>query len=281
MQVQRFLFLVCMLLWGWLFPIVSFAGYPQVASSDLSALSAVLTETESAGPVAVRTKTVYFISGLAADKRLFNNVTLPANIKVKHVEWLEPKKAEALESYCRRLATQIDTSSDFSLVGISFGGMVAVEMNKFLKPEKTILISSITTSQNMPAFYRFVSKWNVHKIVPHWVYKRFYQGAYWFFDPQTREQKDLIVALMDNASENLLTWSIDQLVSWKNEFKPENAVIIAGNKDRVFPHKKLSPDRIIPGGTHMMVYDKGSEVSQVLDEVLNEPSGTNIAAITE
>lgn len=279
MKAQRLLFLVCMLLWGWLLPSYSFAGYPQIALSDLSTLSAELTETESDGPVAVKKKTVYFISGLAADKRLFDNVTLPANINVKHVAWLEPKKAETLESYCRRLATQIDTTADFSLVGISFGGMIAVEMNKFLKPEKTILISSITTSQSFSGFFKTVNNLHLHKVVPAWFYKHFYRGAYWFFDPQTEEQRQLIVALMDNASENLLTWSIDQLICWENEFIPENAVIIAGNKDRVFPHKKLHPDHLIPGGTHMMVFDKGREVSRVLDEILNEPAGTNLIAI--
>lgn len=226
-------------------------------------------------------KRVYFISGLAADKRLFSKINLPAHIQVLHVVWIEPFANESLPHYCRRLADQIDTTAEFSLVGISFGGIVAVEMNKFLKPRKTILISSIVTSQSLSRFFKIVDNLRAQRVVPVWIYKHFYRGAYWFFDPQTKEQQDLIVKLMNDASGSLLAWSIDQLLGWRNSFQPANTVIIAGNKDRVFPHKKLQPDRLVPGGTHMMIYDKGPEVSRILTEILTEPVEPNMAAISK
>jgi len=36
--------------------------------------------------------TAYLISGQAADRRLFENLILPASITVKHIHWIEPLK---------------------------------------------------------------------------------------------------------------------------------------------------------------------------------------------
>ncbi len=213
-------------------------------------------------------KTVYLISGLGADERLYRNLTLPPEFIYRHVAWMEPYKRESMNSYCRRLATQIDTSSAFVLVGLSFGGMVAIEMNKFLKPEKTILISSIVTEAGLSKFFRIVHKLSLHQIVPTWLYKNFHPGAYWFFDARNKEQRKLTKELMESASKNLLKWSVNRLVGWQNQFQPQNVYLINGDDDRVFPYKRTNTNKVVKGGGHMMVYNKAEEMSKILTEEL-------------
>ncbi len=84
---------------------------------------------------------LYFISGLGADKRVFEKLVLPEIFTIRISNGCGRKK-RSLEHYCRRLSEQIDTSGSFSLVGLSFGGVIATEMSKFLRPVQTVLISS-------------------------------------------------------------------------------------------------------------------------------------------
>ncbi|MBK0403600.1 alpha/beta hydrolase [Adhaeribacter sp. BT258] len=210
------------------------------------------------------TRNVYFISGLAADERLFENLALPTTYKIHHVKWIDPLKHEDLESYCHRLAAQIDTTAPFVLVGMSFGGMVAVELNKFLKPQQTILISSIATRNGLSGFLKTVDLLHLHKLVPGFIYKNFYPAAHWFFNAHTKAQKKLVKSFMEKASRTLLVWSIDQVVGWRNEFIPKNIFIINGSADRVFPHKRTNANVLIKDGGHMMVHSKAAEISPVL-----------------
>ncbi|HSI91015.1 MAG TPA: alpha/beta hydrolase [Adhaeribacter sp.] len=216
----------------------------------------------------IPSKNVYFISGLAADERLFENLKLPPEYTIRHLAWIEPLKKESMNAYSRRLAAQIDTTAPFVLVGMSFGGLVAVEMNKFLQPKQTILISSIVTQNGLSFFFRLVNRLKLHKIVPSWLLKNFRPGAYWFFNARTRQQKVLVASFMDNASKALLKWSVDKLLNWRNQYQPPNIFLINGDDDRVFPHKRTPADVVVEDGGHMMVHNKADEISPVLAKEL-------------
>ena len=97
---------------------------------------------------------IYLLSGLGADKRVFSRVAFSANHVVRHIEWISPISNEGLSSYARRLSGQIDEAQPFCWVGISFGGVVAVELNKFVKPLQTIIISSAWTDVQIPWYYK-------------------------------------------------------------------------------------------------------------------------------
>lgn len=88
---------------------------------------------------------IYAISGLGADERAFQFLEFP--YEVVHVKWITPEGDESMSSYAKRLCAQVDTSEPFALVGLSFGGMLATEMCKFIKPVHTILLSSAETKR--------------------------------------------------------------------------------------------------------------------------------------
>src|ERR1035437_6749894 len=109
--------------------------------------------------------TLYFIPGLGADERLFSKLKLPG-YKKKFIKWLVPKENESLPHYAKRLSAQIDSSKSFSLIGVSFGGMLAVEMSKFLKPKKIFLISSAKTNRELPASIHPFRYFPVYNFLP-------------------------------------------------------------------------------------------------------------------
>ena len=85
-------------------------------------------------------KTVYVFSGLGADERVFCKINF-SGYTVHFIQWIAPKKNEAIEDYSLRLTAQI-TKENPILVGLSFGGMMAVEVAKHISTEKIIIISS-------------------------------------------------------------------------------------------------------------------------------------------
>ena len=89
---------------------------------------------------------VYGIGGLAVDERVFKHVTLTHEFFP--VTWIKNEPGEQLSSYVLRLQKQIDTSKPFASLGVSFGGIVAHELCKFIKPQKLILISTIQQFNN-------------------------------------------------------------------------------------------------------------------------------------
>ena len=112
----------------------------------------------------------YFISGLGADKQMFQRIKLPEGFTIVHLEWIDPLKDETFEHYAKRLAQGIDTSEDFILVGLSLGGLMSVEMNKFLHPKFTILISSVVNKKALPFWFVLAGRLRIPKIIPPYFY---------------------------------------------------------------------------------------------------------------
>ena len=104
-------------------------------------------------------------------------------------------KKETLELYCKNLSEQIDSTKPFSLVGLSFGGVIATEMSKFLKPVQTILISSFCfkTGSALKFYVSFLNT-GLYKLLPtriflkpnHFVFRIF--GAY---NPAAKNYSDI------------------------------------------------------------------------------------------
>lgn len=70
---------------------------------------------------------LYGISGLGADKRVFQYLSL--DCEFIYIDWVVPLKNEPIKSYAMRLAEVINTDEAYGILGISFGGLVATEIS--------------------------------------------------------------------------------------------------------------------------------------------------------
>ncbi len=211
---------------------------------------------------------VYFISGLGADERVFQKLTLPESLEIIHIHWPEIAKGENLESYCRKIAKLVDTTQEFAIVGLSFGGMVATELTKMLKPKITIIISSVSTRKELPLSYKKISAISFQKIVPRFLLNKVYPFTYWYFGVKDKAEKLLLKQIMADTSTYFLKWAITEILIWKNDKRPERFVHIHGDNDNIFPISNTEADITIKGGGHFMVYNKAAEISQILKEKL-------------
>jgi hypothetical protein len=217
----------------------------------------------------IKQLTVYFISGQAADEKLFENLILPPGFNPKYIRWIEPFEKETLVSYSKRIAQQVNTLENFVLIGVSLGGIVSVELNKFLKPRLTIIISSIATAPERPPYFRLINLLKLHKIAPGGLYKWYNPFVNWYFGVRNKREKELIRLYMRSATIRYMKWSTGQVLNWKNKERPANLFHIHGTADRIFLHRFTRADIKIENGTHLMVHNKAEEISKIIAEKLN------------
>ena len=86
------------------------------------------------------TKELYIFSGLGADERAFQRLDF-SDFSTTFIKWIVPHDTETIENYTTRLLDQITTTKP-TLIGLSFGGLIAIEVAKQIDTEKVILIAS-------------------------------------------------------------------------------------------------------------------------------------------
>src|ERR1700742_707867 len=97
---------------------------------------------------------VFVIAGLGADGRAYDLIELTGHDIIR-VEWIEPDKTDTLKSYAQKLIKQYNIVTDSIIIGNSLGGMIAMEIAQLIPVKKTILISSIKTIDEAPAYFSF------------------------------------------------------------------------------------------------------------------------------
>jgi hypothetical protein len=211
---------------------------------------------------------VYCIPGMGVNERLFRNLKLN-NCTIRHIKWETPHKNESLPDYSLRLSKQIDTSQQFVLLGVSFGGMCSVEISKHLNPLKTFIISSSKFHNELPLKITFWRKLPLYRLFKDGFYKNAVMIAKKQFGVFTDEQKNSFRRMLDEAPQNYFNGAVDCIVKWKNEVRPENLIHVHGTADRVLPHSKVvACDYTIKGGTHFMIINKGEEISEIINKEL-------------
>jgi esterase/lipase len=205
----------------------------------------------------------YCISGLGADERVFEALQLKHEVVPIH--WLTPYPKETLTDYCQRLLQQIDTRVPFLLIGVSFGGMIACEMNRFIQPEHTIIISSAARASELPLSYKIMGKIKLAKWMPEFmIFPPLFLLNY-LFDVQTTEDKTLIKNISKDTDPVFARWAIDKITHWTNDVVPVNLVRIHGNKDKVLPYYKAA-DYVIQNGGHFMIVNRAEEISALINK---------------
>ncbi len=214
---------------------------------------------------------VYFISGLGANQKAFEYLKLPEGFNFHFIDWKQPLRQESLQAYAKRMSEEVDTSTPFILVGLSFGGIIVQEMNRFIQPQKTILISSIKSREEMPAYFKFSSCTSLHKAIPMVFFTNDRLLSYSFFRNLYYSKKKApdFQTFFTNRDPDYLRWSIHQIVNWKPTVEIDNLYRIHGDRDLVFPHKKLKGEvTLVPNGTHIMVMQRARAVDKALNTIL-------------
>ncbi|WP_147313861.1 alpha/beta fold hydrolase [Deminuibacter soli] len=213
---------------------------------------------------------VYFLSGLGADERVFRFLDMPF-CKPVYVPWIIPLPHEKLESYAQRLRQTIPEAHPL-LAGVSFGGMLAVEMAKADPQIKAVIISSAKTRQELPRWMHAARYFPVYNCIPDAWLRAMAQRCNWLFGAEKQESIHAFHSIIRDCFVPFNTWAFGAILRWKNTIIPGNLLHIHGTADKMLPYARVQCNVTIPGGKHLMVMDCAASITPHLQSFLQLPS---------
>lgn len=211
-------------------------------------------------------KNIYCISGFGGDERVFSNLNFGEN-KVHFIPWLLPEKKESIGDYARRMREKIVHDNPV-LLGLSFGGMMCIEIAKFIKTKKVILISSIKTLHEVPLWMKVAGKTQLHKIFPLRSFRLLEPVQNYNLGVESPSELKLVREYRKNIAQEYTDWAVNEILNWKNTWQPENLFHIHGSKDHMFPIRNIKTRHVVPGAGHFMIMNRAEKVNEILGKIL-------------
>ena len=207
---------------------------------------------------------IYLIPGLGADHRIFKFIDLtPLNTVC--VSWPPIARKETMESYIEKLLKQINGEQEVILIGVSFGGILAIELSKKIKCRKVVIISSVKSSDELPILIKLLKYLPIHKFIPPQVLKYYSKKLLcYFFSVTAKSSIKLLEDILKETDTDFMKWAINIIVNWNTDKATTDLLHIHGMQDRIFPYSNIKDSVGIEGGGHFMVVDKAEEVKKVI-----------------
>lgn len=211
-------------------------------------------------------KDIYLLSGLGADKRVYQKIDFGQN-NINHINWIKPLHDESIESYALRLTQQIKSHNPV-LIGVSFGGMLAIEIAKLIKVNLVIIVSSVKSKAEIPTSYKLLGKLKFNKILPKKILNKPNPILNYLFGVNTDIDKEALRQIIKESDPDFINWGIDKIVNWKNTVVLNNIVHIHGTSDKILPYRKLKNVTPVKFGGHLMLLNKSDTLSNIIKQNL-------------
>lgn len=209
---------------------------------------------------------IYCISGIGADERIFKNLHIPGT-ELVHIRWPEFDKHDELGCYAQKIIPQIKEENPV-LLGLSFGGMLAVEIAKIHPVKKIFLVSSAKTKEELPQYGTFFRTLILSRIIPSFLYTVPNTVTYNLFGAKLPDEIQLLKGVFEDTDGKLMKWAMRAITLWRNETYPEPLVHIHGTADKILPMENIHANYLIEGGTHIMIYNRAQEISDIIAKEL-------------
>ena len=210
---------------------------------------------------------VYLMPGMSANSLIFEKIKFPENFKLHKLDWINPDIDESIENYAKRLSEKIVHKNPV-LIGVSFGGILVQEISKIVKVDKLIIISSIKCNKEMPSHMKFGKITKSYKLLPvKWI-NDFESLISFVLGPKIKKRVDLYRKYLSVRDENYLSWSLREMIEWKQSKPLKNIIHIHGTKDLIFPTLYIKNFIEVPRGDHAMILKRAEWINQNLPKMI-------------
>ena len=209
---------------------------------------------------------IILLSGMAADERLFQS-QLEAFPNLRVQPWIPPLTGESLRQYAARLAPLVDPGRSCIIGGASFGGVVALEMARYLPAVACILIGSVRSPSGLPWRWRLMLP--VAWLGPDAL--RILVGISARLGRRLLPQRTLRRAQrLTRPDAAFVRWAMVAVVRWRpgGAARKLRVFHIHGACDRVLPVARSQPDVIVPEGGHALSLFHPSAVNEFIASVV-------------
>jgi len=193
------------------------------------------------------------LPGIGLDARLFatQSVAMP---EIRVPQWLQPGYFESLPAYAKRMAQAVDPGGPCYVGGMSFGGMVALEMSRHLDCRGCFLISSIRSREELPYWAKFLAPW-AWALPPRADLIAAAGGTalLWTVGRVLPPRWKLFCVHLSKTRAPILPWACRVAVKWKPT-EPVRCPIyqLHGDGDPILPHQFTQPSQLVPRGGHLL-----------------------------
>lgn len=196
---------------------------------------------------------IYFMPGMAASPKIFEFINFPDPFISHHLSWVPPNEKETLKKYALRMCERIKHPNPI-LIGVSFGGILVQEIAKHITVDKLVIVSSVKSNKEFPLSMKMAKKTSAHKLLPTQWINNLDALTLFAFGKGIQKRLELYQKYLSERNPHYLSWAIDSLVQWDQDYKLDNIIHIHGENDTVFPVKNLKqPFQKIEGGHAVII----------------------------
>lgn len=200
------------------------------------------------------------LPGLSGDPRVFEPQRVAfANLVVPR--WISPEPYESLCEFARRMASHLDPGPCV-IGGVSFGGIVALEMTRFLDARACILVATVRSRSGLPLALRVASP--VVSRASDRTLHRAMNVASASGIQCVKEKGD------DRDASRFRAWALRALARWRPAEPSCILRQIHGERDRTFRARASGADVILPGAGHLLTRTHAAAVNAFIEGVCRE-----------
>lgn len=214
---------------------------------------------------------VYFMPGMAASPKIFENIKLPEDrFEMFFLEWRLPGENESIADYAKRTAENIKHDNPV-LIGVSFGGVLVQEMARIIKARKVIIISSVKCNAEFPRRMRFAKMTRAYRVFPTSLMQRVdWLAKIAVGNNMITRRLNLYEKFLSVRDKKYLDWAFKTIILWDRNEPDDQVVHIHGDADEVFPPKYVTNYIPVKGGTHIMILNKAKWLNENLPRIILE-----------
>ncbi len=212
---------------------------------------------------------IYCISGLGGNQKLFEKLIVKG-YELVPVNWVPFEKKDTLANYAQKLAKTIPEANPI-ILGLSFGGMLTVEIAAQQNVKKALIISSAKSRDELTLAGGGFSRCVVNAgIVPAGFFTIPNPVAIKYLGAKSCADKKMLRDVIRNSDGLFMKRALKAIMNWERGPGPVNVTHIHGTADKVIASAASKPDYWIQYGTHFMIYDRADEVSKIISGILSK-----------
>lgn len=211
-------------------------------------------------------KIIYCIPGLGQDERIFSKLQIK-DAEIRYVKWITAKDEEDIPGYAARLADQIkEEEQEVYLLGVSLGGIMAIEIAELRPIKKIILISTVKNRKELPPSFEFMGKIPLRTNS----FAKFLIDSQIILKPFLGKTDEAGLQLFNDmlkASDlDFIRWAWNHIPKWKYNKKLKAPYVhFHGTQDLVFPIKHIDEAITLAGATHFAIYDEIKKLNRLIE----------------
>ena len=175
------------------------------------------------------------------------------------LNFIAPKQHETLESYADRMSEGLSPSA--YVVGVSFGGLAALEICRKLRANGCVLISSIRRPSQLPPWFRMF-----RGIDPPTASALLNTVGYFAdrFPDRLSTKSTIRLRKLSGSSGAWHRWATTAVLNWKSKRFDFPILQIHGDADTTFPIRYVKPDVRIKNGKHALPISHPKETADAI-----------------